>query len=177
MNAFPSIPLLAGATTLRHALPTVVVDTREQDPLPLTRLPWRRGTLMTGDYSVAGLELNFAIERKSLADLAACCVGDNRDRFERELHRLRGFRFRRLLLIGTRAEVEAHQYPGRVTPQAVLGTLHAFEARYDVPVVWAARPEPAGQQVELWAWWYAREAVLPVNDLTRASRAKGEPST
>jgi len=53
-----------------------------------------------------GGENLFAIERKSIADLVGCCVGENRERFFRELHRLRGFRFKRLLVIGGRADID-----------------------------------------------------------------------
>jgi hypothetical protein len=75
--------------------PTIIVDTREPTPLVFPTLPSMAGTLTTGDYSLAGGEELFAVERKSVADLAACCIGDNRARFERELHRLRGFWFAR----------------------------------------------------------------------------------
>ena len=67
------------------------------------RLESRVGTLVSSDYSAAGIESLFAIERKTVGDLVGCCTGENRDRFERELHRLRGFRFKRLLVIGSEA--------------------------------------------------------------------------
>jgi ERCC4-type nuclease len=137
--------------------------------LPFTRLASERGTLTTGDYSFAGGEELFAIERKSVADLVACCAGDNRDRFFRELHRLRGYRFKRLLIVGTPAEIEAGNYRSRITPRAVLSTLAAIEARFDVPVVFATTPALAGQQIESWAWWFGRELVEVVNGLARAA--------
>ncbi len=85
----------------------IVVDTREQDPLIFERLASVRGSLQTGDYSVAGLQDQFSIERKTVSDLIGCCMGDNRERFERELHRLRGYRFKRLLVVGSEAEIPA----------------------------------------------------------------------
>jgi hypothetical protein len=42
---------------------------------------------------------------------AACCMGENRQRFERELHRLRGFRFARLLVVGSEEEILQGQVP------------------------------------------------------------------
>lgn len=137
--------------------PRIVIDTREQTPLPFRRYQTVTGTLTTGDYSVDGLEELFAVERKSVPDLVACCSGPNRERFERELHRLRGFRFKRLLVVGCRAEVGQHRYRSNLAPQAVLSTLWAFEARYDCPVVWEPHPEEAGRIVEDWAYWFARE--------------------
>lgn len=139
--------------------PVVVVDKREQAPLPFRRLQSVQGTLTTGDYSALGLEKLLAVERKSVADLVGCCTGENRKRFERELHRLRGFRFKRLVVVGCRAEVEQHRYRGNVSPKAILASLSAWEIRFDVPVVWAGTPEEAGQLVESWIWWTAREIV------------------
>jgi hypothetical protein len=75
-------------------------------------------------------------------------VTRDRQRFERELHRLRGFHFKRLLVIGTEQEIRAGQYQSNV---------YAFEARYDVPVIFSPTPEQAALLVERWAYWYARE--------------------
>jgi ERCC4-type nuclease len=50
---------------------TAIIDSREQLPLDLTPLAMVAGTLVTGDYSVRGLEKHVAIERKSLNDLLA----------------------------------------------------------------------------------------------------------
>ncbi len=155
--------------TLGEIQPVLVVDTREQIPLEFARLQSTTGTLVSGDYSVQGLEHLFAVERKSVADLVGCCMGESRDRFERELHRLRGFQFKRLLIVGTRGEVERHQYRSNVQPKVVLHTLAAFEVRYDEPVVWAGTAEEAAQAVESWAWWFAREVVKSAVLLAKTS--------
>jgi hypothetical protein len=34
-------------------------------------------------------------------------MGENRERFERGLHRLRGYKFKRLLMVGSEAEILA----------------------------------------------------------------------
>jgi ERCC4-type nuclease len=130
-------------------------------------LPSTTGTLTTGDYSVAGAEELFAVERKSIADLTACCTGANRERFERELHRLRGYRFKRLLIVGSRVEVEQHRYRSNVSPASVLGSIQAWEVRYDVPLVWAASPEDGAIMVERWAHYFCRE-ILKTGDALRA---------
>ena len=139
--------------------PTIITDTREQTPLTFARLPHRAGTLQTGDYSFAGGEELFAVERKSIADMVGCCMGANRERFARELHRLRGYRFKRLLIIGAVADIEAANYRSAIAPASVLATLAAIEARYDVPVVFAPDPAAAALQIESWAAWYAREML------------------
>ena len=147
--------------------PTVIIDSREQQPLQFTRLPSTVAGLTTGDYSVVGAEELFAVERKTVADLVGCCTGEARARFERELHRLRGYRFKRLLVIGTRAEVEQHRYRSNVSPASVLGSIQAWEVRYDVPLVWAASPEDGAIMVERWAHYFCRE-ILKTGDALRA---------
>jgi ERCC4-type nuclease len=151
--------------------PNIVIDSREQAPLTFTRLPSTTGTLQTGDYSVVGAEELFAVERKTVADLVGCCTGDNRERFERELHRLRGYRFKRLMVVGTRVEVEQHRYRSNVSPASVLGSIQAWEVRYDVPLVWAASPEDGAIMVERWAHYFSRELVKVADTLRAATSA------
>lgn len=116
-----------------------------------------------------GIEELFAVERKSIDDLVGCCMGENRSRFERELHRLRGFRFKRLLIIGSRGLIETQRYRSRIDPKSVLGSLNAWEVRFDCPIVFSPTPESAAIEVERWAWYFAREMVETVNALSRAS--------
>jgi DNA excision repair protein ERCC-4 len=170
MTPFPPLPALASLDKLKGSIPCLIVDTREQTPLPFTRLESIPGTLTSGDYSVAGLEDLFAIERKSIGDLVGCCAGSNRERFERELHRLRGFHFARLLVVGSPDDISDGAYHSRIKPQSVWATLHAFEARFDLPVVFQPSPEVAGAWVETLAYWFAREVVLSANGLARIAR-------
>lgn len=139
--------------------PTAVIDTREQTPLDLGLLPVVRIGLVSGDYSIVGAEHLFAVERKSLSDLAGC-VTAGRDRFTRELIRLRGYRFRRLLIIGSRQEILRGSYHSKVAPAAVLSSLLAWEIRYDIPVVHAEDPEHGGVIVAAWIRAFSREVAL-----------------
>ncbi len=99
------MPALRGLKDLADLRPTLIVDSREQIPLAFMRFTAIKGA---GDYSIRGLEHQFAIERKSVDDFANCCIGGNRERFERELHRLRGYQFKRLLIMA----------PGTTSPRA-----------------------------------------------------------
>ena len=170
-GTLPALPASHGLGDLAEVRPVVVVDTREQTPLTFTRLASERGALQSGDYSFRGGEELFAIERKSISDLVACCAGENRERFFRELHRLRGFRFKRLLVVGTREEIEAGAYHSNISPKSVLATLAAIEVRFDVAVVFSPTPDDAARQVEIWAYWFAREVVCAANDLLRGGSA------
>jgi DNA excision repair protein ERCC-4 len=166
------LPALRSLGELADSEPIIVVDTREQDPLPFSRLKTESGTLVTADYSVVGLEHLFGVERKSISDLVGCCVGQNRERFERELHRLRGFRFKRLLVVGSEAQILKGEYHSNIKPRAVLGTLRAFEVRYDVPVVFEPTSVLAGRRIESWSFWFAREMVETVNALCRRTKIR-----
>ncbi len=106
---------------------TAIVDTREQTPLDLAPLRMEPGTLATGDYSLKGLEHAVAIERKSLPDMVAC-VGSQRERFDREVQRLLAYPVRILLVEATWGDIEAGDWRGKVTPEAVLGSLLGWMA-------------------------------------------------
>src|SRR5258708_14556065 len=101
------LPTLRGA--IASLRPVCVVDTREQNELPIGRLPVVRKNLYCGDYSLAGAEWSAGIERKSIEDLVGCCMGE-RDRWERSLLRLRGCPFRRLLIVGSIGPIKTQTY-------------------------------------------------------------------
>jgi ERCC4-type nuclease len=158
--------------TATQPRPVLIIDSREQCALPL-EFPFIVGTLQSGDYSIRGCENLFAVERKSVADLVSCTVGEARERFTRELHRLRGFAFKRLLLIGVPAEVTQHRYRSSVSPQSVMGSLAAWEIRFDCPVVWCPDPESAARLVESWASYFSRE-ILKTADCLRSAQEAGQ---
>lgn len=164
-----TLPVLRSLGNLANTRPTIIVDNREIQPLVFSRLESRPGTLQTGDYSIAGLESLFCLERKTIPDIVACCQGANRERFMRELHRLRGFRFKRLLVVGREDDIHLGRYHSSITPKAVFATLGAFECRYDTPVVFCSTASLAAYRVEEWAYWFAREYVLAANNLLRAA--------
>lgn len=177
---FTNAPLPTLTTALRKIpaefKPVVVIDSREQVPLPIRLLPSITTGLTSGDYSFSGGEDQFAVEKKSLGDLIACVTGE-RPRFERELHRLRGFRFARLLVLADPMEITEHRYRSSVNPQAVWGSLSAWECRFNIPVVFIPDPEVAGQQVERWIVYFSREILKSANDLTKATSRTNSIST
>ena len=139
-------------------LPCLLVDTREQTPLKFEHLQSMRKTLQSGDYSVKGLEDVFAVERKSMSDLAGS-LRSGRDRFMRELHRLRSFTFARLLVVGTLSELYTLSQRGRVNLDQVEHSLLSIEQRYGVPVVRVDTPAQASLLVETWAFTAWRDAA------------------
>jgi len=134
----------------------MVIDTREQAPLPVGE--HITSGLRAGDYSFVGGEDFFAVERKSVEDLVGSLTRD-RERFENECHRLRGYCFKRLLIVGKESDVWNHGYRSRAVPKAIMHSLYAFEIRYDLPFVFCAQPEEAGRLIRRWAAYYVREVL------------------
>jgi DNA excision repair protein ERCC-4 len=117
---------------------TIVIDSREQTPFCFGDWPTAPGTLASGDYSIQGLETRCAIERKSLSDLCAC-VTHERERFGRELLRLRGYPVRAVIVEADLSEVMAGAYRSQVKPAAILGSCAAWQVRYGVPFMFAGQ--------------------------------------
>ena len=49
------------------------------------------------------------------------------------------------------AQFQVGRYYSNILPQTLLGSLYAFEMRYDIPVVWTADPDSAAKLIERWA--------------------------
>lgn len=150
MTGTPSAALAGGGGGL--PCPVLLVDSREQKPLIFEHLPSVSCTLHTGDYSIERLESRFTVERKSIPDLVASLT-TRRAAFMRELDRMKGCDFCRLLIVGTYDELLRVLSVRRVSAGSVLGSLSAIDAR-GVPVVWRDTPEQAARQIECWAWYY-----------------------
>jgi ERCC4-type nuclease len=151
---------------MKTQTPIILIDTREQTPLLFAHFPTERATLATGDYSVKGFENDFCVERKSITDLVQSATFE-RERFERELVRMRGYSFRRLLIVGTLADIEAHRYRSQANPKAIIASLTAFEVRYSLPVCFRETPEAAAVQVERWAFYFLRERLTAASETLR----------
>ena len=130
---------------------TAIFDTREQLPLDLGEIPSIRGTLATGDYSVVGLEHVIAVERKSLDDLLGC-VGNDRERFDRECQRLLGYPTRAIVVEASWSNLESglgldgKPWRSQVTPAAALGSVLGWACR-GIPIFMIGDHERAGKYV------------------------------
>jgi len=75
-----TLPTLRGLAKLADLRPKIAIDTRQREPLKFTRLPAVERALFTGDYSILGLEDSFAVERKSIDDVASSIAYSSRAR-------------------------------------------------------------------------------------------------
>lgn len=122
--------------------PTIVVDTREQlawsfDPAVAGTV---RRALPAGDYSLDGLELVVAVERKSLDDFVGSAIRDW-IRFRKELRRLAGYESAVVAVEANVEDVVHHKYNSDAHPNSVLGRAQSILLDYGVPVqFWGPRP-------------------------------------
>jgi len=137
---------------------TILVDSREQWPYRFDSLPASCGFsavrvvrtfLPTGDYSVAGHEDRFAVERKSLEDLYAT-LGQGRSRFEAEVERLNRMEFAAILVEADLQEVwrpadRRPNWKSRLVPRSVEGTIVAWSIRYPRVHWWTVGDRRAGE--------------------------------
>ena len=131
--------------------PVIQIDSREQRPLILEGYPTEVVGLPCGDYGVRGFSdwtnPAFICERKSLGDLVSSLTS-GRARFEREIEKLRQFRFRAILIEAVLGEVEYQQYRSVVSPQSIFQSLAAFQVRTNLHIIWCGTPEGAARTLE-----------------------------
>jgi ERCC4 domain-containing protein len=137
--AHPALPVVAerGGTQLRTPRPTILVDTREQNPFSFARFQgWFAGVekkpLAIGDYSVAGLEAVCAVERKDLSDLVRSFTVD-RSVFVERLRRMSEFPDRLLIVTAALGQVKARYEHSPANPNQITQSLIATLAGLRVP--------------------------------------------
>ncbi len=120
------------APPLQPSQVTAIIDTREQEPFDLAPLQMESGTLSTGDYSAKGFESHICIERKSMDDLVGC-ITSGRERFERELMRMKAYPCRAVVIEGSWSHLAAGKYRSRLIPKSATHTICSWVGRFGVP--------------------------------------------
>jgi ERCC4-type nuclease len=127
----PAIPVLAerGGTQLHTPRPTVIVDTREQNPLSFERFEgWFSGiehrALLLGDYSIDGMEERCVVERKDLADLIQSFTA-NRAVFLSRLRRLSELPHGLLVITASLKEIKSEYAFSAANPNQITQSLIA----------------------------------------------------
>ena len=112
----------------------ILVDSREQRPFAFAGYPATVtvATLAAGDFSLAGFASKISIERKSLPDLIGCLSRD-RERFQRELARLRGYDCAAVIVEEPMSALRQGRYRGHLNPDSAWQSVLAFSMRYRIP--------------------------------------------
>lgn len=146
----------------------ITVDTREQRPYNFTgyQVEITAGTLNAGDYSIPGFTDLVAVERKELGDLLGCLTHE-RDRFTRELERLRGYEAAALLVESSFEDIQAGKYRSRISPDAAVQSIISFMGRYRLPVFFAPTRTAGERFVYDFLRHYVRHAIQRYNVLAK----------
>ena len=135
----PAIPVLAerGGTQLRTPQATLLIDTREQNPLDLSRFEsWFAGVekraLVIGDYSIAGMEEDCVVERKDLADLVHSFTAD-RIVFVKRIKKMSAYPHKLLVITAAMSELKSRYPFSSFSPNRVMQALIATLAGWGVP--------------------------------------------
>jgi ERCC4-type nuclease len=122
----------------------VLADTREQLPPPMPDgVELVRRCLREGDYTIPSLVGIAVVERKSAQDFAQSMTW-SRERFDREIERMRSYRFKAIVVEEDLSWVyrctQAHKH-------SILGSIASLTARHDCPVIFAADRVGAGRLI------------------------------
>jgi len=165
----PAIPVLAerGGTQIRAPRATVLVDTREQNPLDLSRFEgWFAGVekraLKLGDYSIAGLEDRCAVERKDLADLVHSLTRE-RPTFIKRLRLMSEIPHRLLVISAPLSRVKS-PYPWPGNPNQIFQSLIAIFAGLNVPFLCTDSHELGEETVASYLYQVHLYHWLEIND-------------
>ena len=144
--------------------PTVIVDTREQEPyeFPPSLVSLEKRALPAGDYSLAGLEREVAVERKSLDDFIHTVIRD-RDRFRRELQRLQTYPCACVVVEANLDDVFNCDYRSGAHPNSVLGATLSIIVDYGVPIYFCSNRQLARRFVMEFLLRYYRKGIDSCN--------------
>lgn len=169
----PAIPVLAerGGTQLRTPKPVLVVDSREQEPFDFTPFAgWFAGivrrALPIGDYSVAGMEQECVVERKSLADLVHSLTAD-RDLFRERLRRMREMPDCLLLVDSPLSQVKAKYEFSPANPNQITQSLISVLAGLRLPFLCVETHELGAEAVSSYLYQAFLYRWLDQNDFGR----------
>ena len=137
----------------------IIQDTREQCPFSFEGYPVKvkPGTLPTGDYSLDGFEDRIAIERKAAGDLLSCMTS-GRERFTRELERLRGYESAAVVVESTFDNLLSGYHRSKINPKAIEQTIISMICNYRIPFFFAKSRELAEEFTYNFFRHYVRHA-------------------
>ena len=142
----------------------LLIDTSEQAPLRF-KCETERKNLLTGDYSLTGVESVLCVERKSIPDLVKTVIGDWQ-RFSRQLLRMAAMDVAFIVVEGLPSDLLQHRYTGETNPLSVRGRLNKILLRYGVHTVFLENREIAAEWIHNLFDQYLESKGLPTLSLT-----------
>jgi ERCC4-type nuclease len=140
-------------------------------------MPMIRTTLEVGDYTLACLPKHeLAIERKALGDFISCCSGSERDRFERQLLRLKGCRYKLVVVEARWEQIELGQYRSKISPKSVTGSVLGWMSE-GIPFIFAGDHKRAAELVRRYLFIIGRRRWRELRDMHSAMMSTATEST
>ena len=124
--------------------PTIVVDTREQIPyeFPPGLVSLVKHALPAGDYSLAGLEREVTVERKSFDDYIHTIIRE-RDRFKNELKLLQSYINSCIVVEANLDDVFTGDYRSGAHPNSIIGATMSIIVDYGIPIYFCSNRQIA----------------------------------
>ncbi len=132
-------------------LPTILVDTREQNPFLFRKSPRCAGheiaALPYGDYTIKGNLDLIAIERKQSIDEIANNLFREGERFEAELEKMKASKYRYIVVEGKWSDIfNGHKYT-KMNRGVILDRICSLSIRFDVSIIFAEDRITAGRVI------------------------------
>ena len=139
---------------------TIVIDSREQRPYTFDNRETVVKRLPVGDYSIEGYETQITVERKSLDDFVNTVMNDWK-RFDNELHRMRNFSHKAIVVeTGIDAVLRGTDEPvSRAHPSAYMAKMFLIQNQFGVSVQFAGSRPAAVWFTEQFLWHAWKELV------------------
>lgn len=148
---------------------SIIIDSREQKPYEFAGQASRFEQLNVGDYTIEGYADEFAVERKTLDDLARS-LGADRERFEDEMKRAVEANMDHLEVVIEAPEwyvadyantKHSPKYYSDIYPNSILGTIDSWSSRYTpLRFNWAQnRDEARNETLRLLDKWYVKREM------------------
>ena len=114
---------------MRHKRPTILIDTREKNPIQFESIKTEKATLKSGDYSLKGLVSDVVIERKSLQDLFGSFLSGS---LEKQFSKMKNKKIKALLIEGKIATIILGDPFTKADGRAVLKNVLELCFKYNV---------------------------------------------
>lgn len=158
----------------------IIVDTREKnthikDRLEQFGIRYKVSKMDYGDYGIEieknpelGIEetvrLSVSVERKMNLDEISTNLTKGKDRFYREMARVKDDKGFMVIMIenATYMDIINHKYKSKLTPKQFLGLLHSIPSKFEIPFIFIDEEESPLFVYNILKY-YAREYLKRIN--------------
>lgn len=150
----------------KKKLPTIIRDTREHKghgfyfKKSSTCAGMIEQKLDSGDYGLLEYPDLIVIERKQNVIELCNNLGKNRDRFERELERMEGIKFKYIIVEDYWSSTKKPKYT-KMSYNAILGSIVSLELKYGVHFIFAGKmAQEIARKLLVKSWEYREKGVV-----------------